>query len=84
MEDQKLCKTCQDWLKKKYGDNAYSPPYQHCHHPEPMCLCEKDGKSKYIRGITRFYANGVEPWEHVVELKECPFCGRKLNDIKSV
>ncbi len=83
MEEQKLCKDCFEWLRLRYGETAYHPPYTHCHHPEPVKVnckwCEVWQAIKLTWHDTSFWrdisylinASG-EP------LGGCPVCGAKI------
>ena len=79
MEEQKLCKTCIEWLKNKYGVSFYITPFSHCHHPEPRCWWCEDWKKFEIGYINM---GAYETTKKLIGLNpddpECPICGKKL------
>ena len=80
MEDQKLCKTCIEWLKNKYGESFYITPFSHCHHPEPPCRwCDEWRKLNVTYHGTPFWKtlnyliNASD-----IPIAECPLCSKKF------
>jgi hypothetical protein len=70
MTEQKLCKKCCQWVVLNYGPNYYTPPYAHCHHPDPeerpkgKCWCDDPS-------FQRIYLGG-----ELREIHFCPLCGK--------
>jgi hypothetical protein len=78
---EKICKTCQEWLKNKYGELYYTTPFSHCHHPEPRCRwCDEWRKLNVIYHGTAFWKtlNYLVKYGSDHPVEECPVCGRKF------
>lgn len=76
-----LCYQCREYITKKYGSNAFFPPFQHCHHdlPEeyPCWWCEELEKLRLCQSQTLFLTI-----TNLLQLDrdnpKCPICGKGL------
>ena len=70
-----LCWECREWLVKKFGEQYYKAPSNHCHYddgpeekPKPFCWCDKPTFRYVLAG------------EHSFKAEFCPVCSKKREE----